>query len=78
MNTIIKAYESMTAKQRVQKTFQFEKTDRVTIGYESNPAIHAKTKKALGVDYRGVAAPYVEAPLFSKHAKRKIDPTWGL
>ena len=30
---IIKAKETMGAKERVRKTFAHEKTDRVTIGY---------------------------------------------
>ena len=40
METIIKAKETMTAKERVKRTFAFEKTDRVTIGYDTNPALH--------------------------------------
>jgi uroporphyrinogen decarboxylase len=69
---IVKAKETMVAKERVQKTFSHEKTDRVTIGYESNAAIHRRLKEALGIpetdeegllqalgmDYRGIGAPY--------------------
>ena len=33
---IQKAPEHMSSKERVRRTFEFEKTDRVTIGYESN------------------------------------------
>ena len=40
----------MTAKERVAKTFQFEKTDRVTIGYDTNPIAHKNLCDALGVD----------------------------
>ena len=34
--------ETMTSRERVNATLRFEKTDRVTIGYESNPAIHVR------------------------------------
>jgi hypothetical protein len=64
---IVKAKETMTARERVRRTFNFEKTDRVTIGYEANRLIHQKLLAALGVndgeiqsvlgvDYRGVGA----------------------
>ena len=46
---IIKAKESMTAKERVRRTFEFEKTDRVTIGYEANAAVHARLCEALNI-----------------------------
>ena len=49
METIIKAKETMTAKERVKRTFAFEKTDRVTIGYDTNPSIHHRLCTALGV-----------------------------
>ena len=45
---IAKAPETMTSRERVRRTFEFEKTDRVTIGYEANSAIHAKLwRKAI-------------------------------
>ena len=70
----------MTSKQRVMRTFNFEKTDRVPIGYESNPGIHARLctalgvksgdnealYMALGVDTRGVGAPYTGPELFEQ------------
>jgi len=46
---INKAKETMTSKERVLKTFNFERTDRVTIGYEANDAIHRRLADALGV-----------------------------
>ncbi|NLX93950.1 MAG: hypothetical protein GXZ02_08850, partial [Clostridiales bacterium] len=49
MTKINKAKETMTAKERVLKTFALEKTDRVTIGYESNDAVHMRVAKALGI-----------------------------
>ena len=76
---IDKAPEHMSSKERVRRTFEFEKTDRVTIGYEANPNIHRNLCKALGilpddaegllqalgVDYRGISAPYRGKPLFT-------------
>ena len=45
---IHKAPETMDARTRVRRTFEFEKTDRVTIGYEANAGIHARLCAALG------------------------------
>ena len=71
---IIQKYtETMTPRERVRRTFSFETTDRVTIGYETNPVIHTKLcealgipnndyealLRALGVDYRPIGAPYI-------------------
>lgn len=36
-SVIQKSPETMTAKERVKRTFAFEKTDRVTIGYVPMP-----------------------------------------
>lgn len=91
MTKIIKAKETMTPKERVKKTFMHEKTDRVTIGYEANPEIHKKLAnalglaendwegvfQALGVDYRGVYAPYKGPKLFDDIPDRKRDPLDG-
>ena len=44
---INKAKETMTAKERVLKTFNLEKTDRVTIGYEANEAVHLTCCKSI-------------------------------
>lgn len=91
MTTIRKAKETMTAKERVLKTFQLEKTDRVTIGYEANPVIHKKVAQALGienedyesvlqalgVDYRGVGAPYIGPDLFVNVLGRERNPVDG-
>ena len=47
---IIQKYtETMTPRERVRRTFNLETTDRVTIGYETNPVIHAKLCEALGI-----------------------------
>lgn len=88
---INKAPERMTSKERVRRTFEFEKTDRVTIGYESNPVIHSKLCKALGVketdpedllmalgvDYRLIAAPYIGKELFKAPKDRIVDQLEG-
>lgn len=88
---INKAPERMTSKERVRRTFEFEKTDRVTIGYESNPVIHSKLCKALGVkeadpedllmalgvDYRPIAAPYIGKELFQAPKDRIVDQLEG-
>jgi len=79
MPIIQKAPETMTAKERVQRTFAFEPTDRVTVGYEANPEIHKKLcaalgvkpndtdalYAALGVDYRGLVPDYTGPDLFA-------------
>lgn len=91
METIRKARETMSAKERVWRTFHHEKTDRVTIGYEANEGIHRRLAQALGipdgshelvcqalgVDYRGVGAPYVGPPLFPDKPGRRCDPLEG-
>ena len=78
METIIKAKETMTAKERVKRTFAFEKTDRVTIGYDTNPFIHHRLCTALGVadddyltlyqklgvDYAGAGPQYVGKQIY--------------
>ena len=91
MMTIRKCPETMSAKERVKRTFAHEKTDRVTIGYDTNPAIHArlaralgildgdmeKVKQALGVDYRRLDAPYVGPQLFPVPPDRRVDQMEG-
>ena len=86
---IHKAPETMNARTRVRRTFEFEKTDRVTIGYEANAGIHARLCAALGakdgeellcalgVDYRGIAAPYIGPQLYSAPPDRRVDPLEG-
>lgn len=88
---IIKAPETMTAKERVRRTFAHEKTDRVTIGYETNGAVHMRVAqalgipdgnmeavyRALGVDYRGVGAPYTGPQLHEVPPNRQVDQMEG-
>jgi len=88
---IKKAKETMSAKQRVLKTFNLERTDRVTIGYDANQAVHDRFAKALnikaddrecmlqalGVDYRYVGAPYIGPMLYKELPDRVTDPVDG-
>ncbi|MCL1951710.1 MAG: hypothetical protein FWF60_02660 [Oscillospiraceae bacterium] len=81
----------MTARERVLRTFAFEPTDRVTIGYEANAGIHLrlaqalgipdgdieKVRRALGVDYRGVDAPYRGPLLFPEKPNRRVSRVDG-
>ena len=81
----------MSSKERVYRTFHHEATDRVTIGYETNAAVHVRVAKALGipngdmeqvrqalgVDYRGVSASYTGPQLFPDKPDRKINPEEG-
>lgn len=91
MTHIKKAPETMTAKDRVRRTFAHEKTDRVTVGYETNGAVHARVAaelgipdgnyelvmRALGVDYRGVGAPYTGPQLHEVPPNRMVNQLEG-
>jgi uroporphyrinogen decarboxylase len=91
MSKIIKAPETMSAKERVARTFKFEKTDRVTIGYESNPVAEINLcsalgiphgdilllRKTLGVDYAGVMVEYTGPELYTPIPDRKRDAESG-
>ena len=89
MTKIQKASETMTARQRVLRTFQYEKTDRVPIGYDANPGIHQRLMaelgasnqeellEALGVDCRGVSAPYTGPQLFPVPEGRAVNQLEG-
>ncbi|MDD4774819.1 MAG: uroporphyrinogen decarboxylase family protein [Eubacteriales bacterium] len=90
--TIDRCYETMTSKERVLRTFNHEKPDRVPINYHSNPGVDTRLKAclgigaddtiglfdALGVDFRGVGAPYTGKALHtSDRADRIVDPLHG-
>lgn len=91
MSIIKKAKETMTPRERVRKTFYREKTDRVTIGYEANSDIHRRLAQelgirngdhelvfqALGVDYRGINAPYTGPQLFKVPENRQVNQLEG-
>ena len=88
---IQRAKETMTAKERVRRTFAFEKTDRVTIGYEANAGIHRRlaqalgipdgnpelVNQALGVDYRRADAVYHGPLLYPERPGCQLDPVFG-
>lgn len=61
MNSIIKSPETMTSKERVLRTFSYEKTDRVPIDYSANPGIHSRLCQSFGLT--GSAAAQNEALL---------------
>ncbi len=86
-----KINEKMTGRQRVRAAFRFEKTDRAPIGYDANAGIDRRFKEALGlqneshetflellgVDYRGIGAPYKGPTLFEAPPGRRRDPLEG-
>lgn len=89
MTGINKCKETMTSKERVLKTFNLEKTDRVTIGYEGNGNITQNLIRELnakdyddmldrlGVDYRGVMPSYIGSELFKQLPDRRTDHIEG-
>jgi uroporphyrinogen decarboxylase len=85
---IKKAKETMSSRERVKRTFDFEKTDRVTIGYEANSLINSKFLNelgikphelfgVLGVDYMGVLPVYTGEKLFEDIPDRLIHQEFG-
>jgi len=86
-----RSYETMTSKERVKNTFNFEKSDRVPINYFTNPTIHMKFAKAIGVDdgnyekvldiigadFRGIGAGYKGPLLFKQIEGINVDPVYG-
>ncbi len=86
---IVKARETMSARERVERTFAFEKTDRVTIGYDANPGVHARLcaalgvngrealDDALGVDYRGVAPRFIGKNPYPEKPGRRVNVLEG-
>ncbi len=92
MLTIRKFKEKMTAKERVRRALAFDTPDRVPIDYSANPTINRRLKAALGlskdapqddllallgVDYRGIGAPYVGPKLFPDRPGLNVDPQYG-
>ena len=81
---------SMTAKERVLRTFNHEKADRVPIGYFANPGIQKRVAAALGVpadkdavddalgvDFKELMPRYTGRPLFSPREGRRVHPLTG-
>ena len=89
MAMIEKAHETMSSRERVERTFAMEKTDRVPIDYMANAAINQRLMEAvgakdgdellcaLGVDYRAISAPYIGPNLFPALPNRMTDPVYG-
>ena len=81
----------MTSKERVRLTIARREADRVPVDYDCNPGIDARLKKhfglkpddneglrrALGVDFRKVGAPYVGPKLHADLPGRQVD-NWGI
>lgn len=88
----LRSQREMSSKDRVLTTFANQKADRVPINYNANPGIDRRLKahyglapdnteglrRALGVDFRGVGAPYVGPKLHKDIPERgvKVD-NWG-
>ena len=83
--------ETMTSKERVMTAFALQEPDRVPINYLANAAIDRRLKdhfgldhddaeglrQALGVDFRGVGAPYAGPKLHEDVPGRQVD-NWGI
>lgn len=81
----------MTSKERVLTTLACQPADRVPIDYEANAGVDARLKahfglaahdweglrRRLGVDFRGVGAPYVGPRLHEDLPGRSVD-NWGI
>lgn len=81
----------MTSKERVRLTIARREADRVPVDYDCNPGIDARLKqhfglkpddneglrRALGVDFRKVGAPYVGPKLHADLPGRQVD-NWGI
>jgi len=82
---------AMTSKERVLAAFARQEPDRVPINYLANPGIDGRLKEhfgldpgdgeglldRLGVDFRGVGAPYVGPRLHEDYGDRVVD-NWGI
>ncbi|MHC4886238.1 MAG: uroporphyrinogen decarboxylase family protein [Planctomycetota bacterium] len=87
--TLCTGKETLTSKERVQAFFRGEKTDRVVINASWNPKIREKVmaymgaeteeqlNQALGVDIKGVGAPYTGPKLYEDIPDRQIATTTG-
>ena len=82
----------LTSRERVLRTLARQQPARVSVDYSCNPGIAARLKqhyglrsddseglcKALGVDFRGVSAPYTGPRLHPELPGRHVDPEWGI
>jgi hypothetical protein len=81
----------MTPRERVRRTFARQEPDRVPLDYSANAGIDRRLKehfglapndaegllRALGVDFRGVGAPYTGPKLHADVPGRSVD-NWGI
>jgi uroporphyrinogen decarboxylase len=81
----------MSSKERVLTAFARREPDRVPVDYSANPGIDRRLKahfglaeddgeglrQALGVDFRGVGAPYIGPKLHADVPERSVD-MWGI
>ena len=78
---------TLTSKERVLRTFNHEKADRVPIGYFANPGIQKRVaaalgvpadkdsvNDALGVDFKGLMPAYTGKPLFTAPGPERHVP----
>jgi len=84
--------ERLTPKQRVRAALACRQADRVPINYGANPGIDRRLKehfdlapddseslrRILGVDFRGVGAPYRGPRLHAEIPDRRVDGLWGV
>jgi uroporphyrinogen decarboxylase len=85
--------DKITSKERVLTTFANQEPDRVPINYKANPGIDRRLKdhfglapddgdgllQALGVDFRGVGAPYSGPRLHKDIPERGVTvDNWGI
>ncbi len=82
--------ERMTPKERVLTAFAHGSPDRVPINYSANAGIDRRLRDyfglekddslgdLLGVDFRGVGAPYVGKRLHAEVEGHHVDPLWGV
>ncbi len=80
----------MTSKERVNKTFALERTDRVPLDYMGEDIVNERLMKHLGVkdyegllealhiDYRNVIPAYIGPRLHPEIEDRIVDPMWGI
>ncbi|MBN2451793.1 MAG: hypothetical protein JXR77_15500 [Lentisphaeria bacterium] len=81
----------LTSKERVMRALGHREPDRVPLNYHANPGIDRRLKEhfgldprdgegllqALGVDFRGVHAPYRGPRLHPEVPGVNVDPVWG-
>lgn len=89
--TIRKFQDKMISRERVLKTFAYEKTDRVPLSYSTNPTIHGKVSNLLGInpgdyegfltaigaDERGIHPAFIGEVKFKQLEGRNVDPVYG-